>query len=84
MCKLHSTQLEEIWKKLGQFPTPRNILSGEATQQAMIAYLTIYTNLDPLNQKISFVKCFQFGLVIPGQLLEIQNFLVAKPLYNQG
>ena len=50
----------------------------------MIAYLTIYTNLDPLNQKITFEKCFQFSLVIPDQLLETQNFLVAKPLYNQG
>ena len=50
----------------------------------MIAYLTIYTNLDPLNQKTSFTKCFPFDLVSPDQVLETQNFLAAKPLYEQG
>ena len=32
---------------------------------ARIAYLAVFTNLEPPNQKSFFTKCFSFGLVSP-------------------
>ena len=47
------------------------------SDRTRIAYLAVFTNLEPPNQKSSFIKCFSFGLVSPQPVLNKWSTLSA-------